>query len=67
MNWRLGLQRISAVFWGLCAVFVGGILIWIMFEGDNSLRAFVYLALCLGTIYLLYRLTNWIIGGFFAK
>lgn len=57
----------SAVFWGFWAVFIGGILVWAIFEDGNGLSAFVSLPLCLGAIYLLYRLTNWIIGGFFAK
>lgn len=67
MNWHLGLRRISAVFWGLWAAFIAGLMIFFMFEGDNSIRAFVYMALCLVAIYAFYRLTNWIIGGFFGK
>ena len=68
MNWHLGLQRISAVFWGFWAVLIGGISAFSIFEqGALETRTLAYVASCLIAIYLFYRITNWIIGGFFSK
>lgn len=69
MNWHQGFCRVSAVFWGFWAALFSGILIWSMFEDGNSMRPTLslYLFLCLAGGYACYRLTNWIIGGFFGK
>lgn len=63
MNIRLGLQRISAVWWGFWALLATIIGVWSLLEKEPS--GFGFLA-ALVPIYLLHRLTCWVIGGFFS-
>ena len=64
MNLRKGLERICAVFWGFWALFflvLGGA---IVFQGQTA-DGFGVLA-GLIPVYILYRLTSWVLDGFFS-
>jgi hypothetical protein len=67
MNWHAGLRRISAVFWGFWAVLLGVFFVNAMLGSNDKGPAFLYLLCSLGASYLFYRLTNWILAGFFGK
>ena len=62
MNIRLGLERISAVWWGLLA----GLCLLAPFITDASDRWLIAGMGAGGLVaaYLAYRLTCWVIGGF---
>lgn len=66
MNIKLGLERISVVWWGLWAAiafFSGASLV---FSSDNDRQIGLLFLAALIPIYIAHRLTRWIISGFFA-
>ena len=66
MNWKIGLARISLVFWGGWSIVLIGIAVFTMFEDKNILNALPML-LTVVVFYVLHRVTCWIIEGFFSK
>lgn len=68
MNIRLGLERISAVWWGFWGLLAGTMLLAFLFKTDVTDRwemAGMGAAGLVGA-YLAHRLTCWVIGGFFT-
>ncbi|WP_074578029.1 hypothetical protein [Polaromonas sp. JS666] len=69
MNIKLGLERISVVWWGLWAVLAlltGASLIFSSASAGDTMIGFVLLG-ALIPIYIAHRLTCWIIAGFFGS
>ena len=64
MNWRTGLERISAVWWGFWALLTGVYGVYMFFEATPAFGAGV-LFLGLPSLYAAHKLTCWIIAGFF--
>lgn len=67
MNWRLGLHRISAVFWGFWGALALLFAVLGLFQGMDRSDAPLLLGLSLaGAIfcYAAHRLTCWIVNGF---
>lgn len=70
MNWRLGLHRISAVFWGwwgLVALFVGSV---ILYQNGSGSETAEMVGMCIAAVagcYIGHRLTCWVVDGFTSK
>lgn len=64
MNIRLGLERISAVWWGMWALFAA-ITALVILIGDRDPTGLAFFLLLI-PVYLLHRLTCWVIAGFFT-
>jgi len=64
MNWNRGLRRASAVAWAAIAIYPAGVIAADISNGHPALQWLALLALVLGVIYALHRLTCWVIDGF---
>lgn len=64
MNLSKGLQRVSAVFWGLCGLFF---LVLALNLGEGKLSDLLTLAGLLAGLFALHWLTCWIVRGFFGN
>lgn len=64
MNFRNGLKRISAVFWGFWGLL--DLLIAIYAAKTEPFQGLIGLAILI-PIYLLHKLTCWVIAGFFSS
>lgn len=64
MNIRFGLERLRAVWWGMWGLLCGitGMYVFVRDRDDEGLL----ILLTLIPIYLLHRLTCWVISGFFT-
>lgn len=66
MNWKSGLERLSAVWWGLWGVFFAGISLYLLIDDRartiNTFGGFAIAIVCV----LAHRVSCWIIRGFFA-
>lgn len=66
MNWNQGLRRVSAVFWGFWALLSGvfGASLLVL-NGSREWDAGLIFIACLLPLYIAYRVTCWIVDGFF--
>ena len=64
MNLSKGLQRVSAVFWGLCGLFF---LVLAFNQQDVKASDLLQLAGVLAGLFALHWLTCWIVRGFFGN
>lgn len=64
MNIQRGLERVSAVWWGLWALITLAGAAALLLEGE--IQKGLFLAAVGVAIYLAHRLTCWVIAGFFA-
>lgn len=67
MNWQLGLMRISVVWWSFWAILSVALGLAGLFGSSGSSRESLLMIGAILPIYLLHKVTCWIIAGFFAS
>lgn len=65
MNWLQGLRRVSAAWWGLCAVLVAMSGVAAMSESIKLGATLIFVGLTICAV--MHKATCWVINGFFEE
>lgn len=67
MNIELGLKRVSLAFWGFVGIWGPVMMIGALFSSASDRAELFWIGAALSAgCYAAYRVTNWIVSGFFA-